>query len=422
MSSASTTAPLLSRSQRRCHLLLALYLPDTSLTLDKLCQLNGVDSHLARQDIAEAGEEIQRYHQLDIRPMQDGSYQLSGAELDRRLCLHHWLRRALRLSPDFIKSHFAPALRQRLKAHQVEKALYDDKNLQALIQHCSQRLQRNFDERDRQFLQLFMQFSLCQQTQADFTPLQQQWLAIKAEREAAADIVKHWQKRRNPPPHANEIDFYALLFSMMHTPHAEQIHHENEQLLMRLVQQLIQRFQALSGMRFSDEQGLSYQLYTHLAQALDRSHFAVGIDSSLGEEVTRLYPKLLRTTRQALADFETGYSIRFSEQELGLITVIFGAWLMQESDLQEKQVLLLTGSDKELELEIEQQLRELTLLPLNIKYLDMFDFQQRGASKGIALVITPYATPLPLYSPPLIHAELPLSHYQQQRIRTLLEA
>lgn len=422
MSSATTTAPLFSSSQRRCHLLLMLYLPEPLLTLDSLCQLNQVDPSLARQDIAEVEEEIQRYHRLGILQQQDGTFLLQGDELDQRLCLLHWLRRALRVSPVFIEGNFVPALRQHLQARQIEKLLYNERNLQALIEHCASRLQRNFSPRDRLFLQLFMQYSLCHTRQAIFSARQRLWLENKAERLAAQDIIQHWQRRCRFAPDASEIDFYTLLFSMIHAPSAARLAHQGELQLMEQTRLLMTRFQRLSGMRFSNEQGLCSQLYTHLAQALDRCHFAVGIDNSLSEEVIRLYPRLLRTTQAAVETFEDHYGIRFSAEEMGLIAVIFGAWLMQESVLQEKQVLLLTGTDAALEKELEHQLRELTLLPLNIKYLTVCDFQHHGAPKGVTLVISPYAAPLPLYSPPLIHAELPLSAHQQQRIRLLLES
>lgn len=61
---------------------------------------------------------------------------------------------------------------------------------------------------------------------------------------------------------------------------------------------------------------------------------------------------------------------------------------MQESDLHEKQVVLLTGEDKSCEELIEQQLRELTLLPLNIRYLTLQAFQKEGAPREAALVVT----------------------------------
>jgi len=104
------------------------------------------------------------------------------------------------------------------------------------------------------------------------------------------------------------------------------------------------------------------------------------------------------------------------------VAVLFGAWMMQESALQEKQVLLLTGVDAALEQLLEQQLRDMTLLPINITYQDMLHFQREGAPRDVALVVTPYAISLPLFSPPLIHAELPLSDHQQQRILQLLDA
>ena len=114
--------------------------------------------------------------------------------------------------------------------------------------------------------------------------------------------------------------------------------------------------------------------------------------------------------------------MQFSEEEIGLVAVIFGAWLMQEKDLHEKQIILLTGSNEQLEVHIEQQLRELTLLPLNVKLMPMQDFQKEGAPRGVTLIITPYTTPLPLFSPPLIHADLALTPHQQQQIRKILES
>lgn len=56
-------------------------------------------------------------------------------------------------------------------------------------------------------------------------------------------------------------------------------------------------------------------------------------------------------------------------------------------------MILLTGDDKASEEKIEQQLRELTLLPLNIRYLTLQAFQKEGAPREAALVITPTLRP-----------------------------
>ncbi len=239
---------------------------------------------------------------------------------------------------------------------------------------------------------------------------------------AAHEIVRHWQRRVAVVPPANEHTYLALLFMMLRTPDPLNDCQQQDQRLRQAITQLVDRFRQLAGLRFSDERGLTAQLYTHIAQALDRNLFGIGIDNSLQEEIERLYPRLIRTTREALVDLETEYALRFSAEEAGLVAVIFGAWLMQDAELQEKQVVLITGHEPQREQEIELQLRELTLLPLNIKYQSVREFQKQGAPRGVTLIVTPYAIPLPLFSAPLIHSDQTLTDHQQLHIRAMLES
>ncbi|AJZ90649.1 Stationary phase-inducible protein CsiE [Beauveria bassiana D1-5] len=416
---------VLSSSQRRCHLLLMLYLPEQSVTPEVISSLNGVDQRQTLQDIADTGHEIQSYHRLSLTQQQDGSYRIEGTILDRRLCLLHWLRRSLRLCPQFVQHHFGPALKSQLNQLGLIKALYDETNLRALVNLCGRRLKRQYDSRDSQFLTLFLQYCLHQHHSGNapvLTPQQREWSQLRPEFAVAQEIARHWKRRVMQPANVDEQHFLALLFQLLRIPDPINDEHEQDARLHNEIARMIERFRRQAGLSFSDEQGLSDQLYIHLAQALNRCHFNIGIDHSLPEEITRLYPRLMRTSREVLADFEQHYGIQLSDAEAGLVAVIFGAWLMQESDIQEKQVLLLTADDRELEQNIEQQLRELTLLPLNIKHLAVQQFQSQGAPREVVLVITPYATSLPLFSPPLIHATLPLGDNQQQRIKALLEA
>ncbi|WP_449544749.1 stationary phase inducible protein CsiE [Lelliottia amnigena] len=416
---------VLSSSQRRCQVLLMLYLPDFAVTPQSIVGINGVDDDIARQDIAKTRDEIQRYHRLDIATHQDGSYRLEGTTLDQRLCLLHWLRRALRLCPHFITQQFTPALKTQLKQLGIARTLYDDTNLRALINFCSRRLQRQFECRDVQFLQLYLQYCLIQHhlgLTPQFSPVQRHWTQSRGEFLTAQEIVRHWQRRVQQNPHTDENLFLSLLFMMIRTPDPLRDAHQQDERLRQAISRMIGRFRGQTGMRFSDEQGLTDQLYIHLTQALDRSLFGIGIDNSLPEEIGRLYPRLLRTTRHVLFEVEAEFGLRFSDEEMCLVAVIFGAWLMQETDLYEKQVVLLTGEDKACEELIEEQLRELTLLPLNIRYLTLQAFQKDGAPREAALVITPYATALPLFSPPLIHAVEALNTQQQEHIRVMLES
>ena len=414
----------LSSPQRRNQVLLMFYLPGQPVTPERLSAINLVDEATARQDIAETGREIQRYHRLALASQVDGSYRIEGAAIDQRLCLLHGLRRALRLCPHFISHHFTPALKTQLKLQGVARTLYDDTNLQALVNRCARTLNRQFDCRDIHFLRLYLQYCLLQHhlglTPA-FTEQQQRWTQEAAESILAAEIIRHWQRRVTTAPHPGEQLFLTLLFMLLKTPDPIRDGHQQDRRLHLAISGLIHRFQDLSGRPFSDDQGLSDQLYIHLSQALNRSVFAIGIDNALPEEMNRLYPRLMRTTKTALEEFESAYRVSFNQEEVGLIAVIFGAWLMQKSELHEKQVVLLTHDNPDLEQALELQLRELTLLPLNIKYQNVHAFQKEGAPKGVALVVTPYATALPLFSPPLFHAEEMFSDHQRQHICKMLE-
>ncbi|QMA46326.1 stationary phase inducible protein CsiE [Citrobacter freundii] len=423
----TTLAPpsVLSAPQRRCHVLLTLFQPGQIATTQTFSALNGVEDDVVREDIIGAGIEIQRYHRLTIIATQNGGYQIEGSALNQRLCFLHWLRRGLRLCPGFITGQFTPALKMQLKQRGIARTLYDDTNLHALINLCSRRLQKPFECRDVQFLRLFLQYSLLQHhagLHPEFNPLQQRWAQSCAEYALAEEIGRHWQRRvmQSAPP--GESLFMALLFSMIRIPDPIRDNHQQDRRLRLAIARLVLRFRESGNVRFSDEQGLNDQLYVHLAQALNRSVFAIGIDNTLPEEFSRLYPRLVRTTREALKGFEAEYEVHFSEEEAGLVAVIFGAWLMQEKDLHEKQIILLTGNNERLETHIEQQLRELTLLPLNVKHMPMQDFQKQGSPRGVSLIITPYTTPLSLFSPPLIHADLSLTLHQQQQIRKILES
>ncbi|TGD35090.1 stationary phase inducible protein CsiE, partial [Salmonella enterica subsp. enterica serovar Poona] len=119
---------------------------------------------------------------------------------------------------------------------------------------------------------------------------------------------------------------------------------------------------------------------------------------------------------------EAQYASHYTEQETGLLALNFGSWLMQDNELHERQIVLLVDKNDALETHIEQQLRELTLLPLNIRRISLQAFQKEGCPRGVALIVTPYATPLPLFSPPLIHADRALTAHQQQQIRKILES
>ncbi|EIC82478.1 stationary phase inducible protein CsiE [Serratia sp. M24T3] len=425
MSLDTSPVPELSAQQRRCNLLLMLYAPFAAIQLEKVGQINGVDLATTQKDLAQLSTEIQRLHRLEIVVTEKQIYRLQGDLLDQRICLINGLRRAIRTSPDFIRQYFSPNLTQALS----NTANFDNPHYHGqfplLLERISQLLSREFSPRDEQFLNLYLQFCLWQDispTQIAFSDGQRQWLHEKPEFAAAELIVNKLQTLCASNIADCERDFIALLLTLIKNYSYESSGTPEDEKLMKQIEELVANFQDVSGMTFSSYEGLISQLFAHLGPAIERCRFAIAVDSQMQDEVNRMYPRLMRTTHDALHDFKQAYDIEFSPEEVGLVAVIFGAWLMQGNALQEKQILLLTDTDPKLEEAVEHHIREATLMPLNIKYQTLEEFHRHGAPSGVAMIVTPYATLTTDADPLVIYTQLPLTKDERKRIRSLLEA
>ncbi|MBF7981529.1 MULTISPECIES: stationary phase inducible protein CsiE [Rahnella] len=418
-------SPALSATQRRCHVLLMLYAPLTAVQLEIISEINGVGLSTTWEDLAEVTCEIQRIHHLDVLQYSEKECRIQGDQLAQRLCLFQGLRRTLRISPDFVSRHFIPWLHIAFDGQTCQKVALRNDILGVVIEDCSSLLPKALSQHDRQLMQICLQYCLWQNdrpTGLNFTEQQRRWLREKPEYAAAREIYVQLQSLSNGLLDDCECEFFTLILRMLKNHSYQSSGSTEDQRLLLEIENMVARFQEIAGMKFSSYEGLVGQLFAHLGPAIERCHFGIGIDNLMQEEVNRMYPRLVRTTREALKGFENEYLISLSEDEIGLVAITFGAWLMQGNALQEKQILLLTHDNPQLEEAVEQQLREATLLPLNIKYQTLADFYQFGAPGGVAMIVTPYAIRSTDADPLVIHTQLPLAKEQRKRIRSLLEA
>lgn len=229
--------------------------------------------------------------------------------------------------PDLRHATVYPGLKNALKQRGIARPLYDDINLHALINLCARRLQNHLNIATCSSCVSFTVLSATTPCRhhPGIQPCAADLGAVVRGISTRPEIGRHWQRHVMQAAPLNEALFMALLFSMIRLPDPIRDTHQRAQQLRLEVARLVLRFREKGNVRFSDEQGLNDQLYVHLAQALNRSLFTIGIDNTLPEEFNRLYPRLVRTTREALAGFEAEYGIHFSEEETGLVAVIFGA-------------------------------------------------------------------------------------------------
>ena len=126
----------------------------------------------------------------------------------------------LRLCPQFVNHHFTPALKTQLKQEGIARTLYDDTNLQALVNRCARALNRQFDCRDVQFLRLYLQYCLLEHHRGyspDFNEEQQRWAQTAAEFTGAGDCPPLAASGRRSAP-CRRTFFLSLLFMLLKTP------------------------------------------------------------------------------------------------------------------------------------------------------------------------------------------------------------
>ncbi len=341
MSLDTPAVPELSAQQRRCHLMLLLFTPSAPVGLCALSRINRVSPDVSRQDVADVNHEIAHFHALHITSPTPDEYQLEGSLYDRRQCLIHWLRRALRLTPNGVETLFIPRLNT---CHGHWDTVYHSRQINTLLTDAERPLQRTFSEHNRQFILHFLhychyQHAHCQHqtgTLRTFAPAQQKWLRQKPEYALARQLCRSTFGPLGRERFADECDFITFILSVIKTYCYSPAAPESEQRLMGQIERVIDRVEILTGCHFSQRETLRQRLFAHMGAAIERCLFELKIDNPLLNEIEQLYPGLLSVTRQALKDLEQTYGLRIPEEELCLVAITFGAWLMQEGVVQEK--------------------------------------------------------------------------------------
>lgn len=413
----------LSRSQRQSYLTLLLVIAEQPLNSVQL-QIpdTPVLSPETEEDLQLLSDILHNNYQLQLVALQSEGYRLTGSELQKRICLFSHFRRLLHQAPSLTEP-IALKVIQRMQRRKIAPLSFDEGTLRQLIpatlpsQMCS-----HLKAGSVLLLQLVLNYVFSSTERVRFNNRQREWLGEKEWLPMAKNIAAYCQHQGIPSTllPEDEIRFLTLLLTLLDTPYGNLQYGHQQTELMAATGQLINRFGRLASIDMSDNPSLKQRLYCHLTLAVERHYFSIGIDNSVSNELIEMYPAMFRLTSQALSIFEQHYQLTFSRQETMLIALLLVSGAMEVTGYEERQIIVLTNDNPELEQEVERILRESVLLPVTVHRQTLNSFRQYGAPRGVALVISPYIVQLPLFSPPLIHTELPMTDHQQECIRKIL--
>ncbi|MDY3571629.1 PTS sugar transporter subunit IIA [Enterobacter hormaechei] len=413
----------LSADERRVNLLLHLACRIQPAFTRHLSERNRVSRNTTLDDIAQLRQQLQ-HQQLMLSVDKKQGYRLEGSALALRLAVQQMLQHALKYSDHQAEARIAQILLGQLAAVGLDEQRVRQV-VDAQLKRAEQLLLRTFTDKDRRVLHYMLLFTLLDTLNGHypgFSVAQTRFLREQGECEVAAGLNAGLARELNLPDISGNTLFISLLISASKkvTP-LEGRKIENNRL-MTTVRQLIVQFQALSGVYLQDVGQLESRLYSHLGPAIYRCLFGMQSENVLREETLQRYPLIFRLCRQSIVALEYEYQVVFCDDELSYIVISFAAWLDRRPETGEKHLLLVTEGGSSSTAILENQLRNLTVLPLHIERVSASQIQQQGISGHIRLVVSTVALScrIPAHVS-FIQTQHMLSDSEKQQLRLMLE-
>ncbi|MFN0466550.1 PRD domain-containing protein [Salmonella enterica] len=413
----------LSADERRVNLLLHLACRIQPTFTQHISELNRVSRNTTLGDIALLKQQLQQ-QQLTLSVDKKQGYRLDGSDLALRLAVQQILQHALKYSDHQAEARIAQILLGQLAAAGLNEQRVRQV-VDAQLEQAEQQLFRTFTDKDRRVLHYMLLFTLLDTLNGhypEFSVVQTRFLREQGECDVAAGLNAGLARELNLPDISSNTLFISLLLSASKkvTPLSE-LNGKNSRL-MATVRHLIMQFQALSGVYLQNAEQLESQLFSHLGPAIHRCLFGMHSENVLREEILQRYPLIFRFCRQSIVTLEQEYQVTFCDDELSYIVISFAAWLDRRPETGEQHLLLVTEGGLSSTAILENQLRNLTVLPLHIERVSASQIQQHGIAGHIRLVVSTIALncKIPAHVS-FIQTQHMLSDTEKQQLRLMLE-
>ncbi|MCT4708578.1 PRD domain-containing protein [Enterobacteriaceae bacterium H16N7] len=385
----------LCSEERRNHLLLNIACSNLPLLTQQLSKLNNVSRNTTLDDLSTLKSTLQEQHGLTLSVSKKEGYHITGGQLELRLCIHQMLQHSLK----YAQAQVEIRVEQVLRKHLTEQGLCTDKVKSAIvfaIDQAESHLNCVFSDKDKRLLLYMMMFSLLDTLQGhyvEFTAAQINALRSQPECWAAASLNNCLSELLNIGEIAGNTLFLTLLLSVSKKIASTPGDSAEDKRLTYCIQRLVEQFQSLSGVYFSDVSNLVARLFSHLGPAIHRCLFNIKSENVLRDDVIQRYPLIFQLCQQAITELEAEYQVAFNDDELSYITISFAAWLDRKPETGEQAVLLVTEGGVSSTAILENQLRNLTVLPLDIRHLSYSKFMAQPMPAHTRLVVSSIALP-----------------------------
>lgn len=357
---------IFTEEERQIVIYLYLIIRKESISTAHLTQLLGVSKNTTISDVKKLNEIIGT-QLVKIEYSRQNGYHLEGTEFDKRVLLMQFLSRLLQIPYGEKIINYILKDRDRLyefvDMHNVLIQIEKDFNLHFV------------EERLKQFV-YFLIYYFYRQTEEKFVlfhPDEIQILKQDSMWLVAAKISQLLQIKGNDP----EICYLTIQLLGLSLGR-NQVQEDDRGLLFKLCEQLVFDFESKACIAFEKKNEVVSTLYQHLKPAYFRMKYRIPIFNPLLSQIKNEHKELFTIVKELLSPIGTLLSITIPEEEIGYITIHFGALLEKPKKVlpQKKRAIVVCPSGISSSLMVKHQLEALFSEIIVEKILSLQEFRE----------------------------------------------
>ncbi|WML41456.1 BglG family transcription antiterminator [Neobacillus sp. OS1-2] len=359
---------ILTEEERLNLIILYLFIREEPISSVHLTQLLQVSKNTVISDVKKANE-MNRPFLVEIRYSRQNGYHLKGTEFDKRVIVMHCLSQVLSV-PYFEK------LIDYLVKNRTGHIPFED------IHHTLLQMETQFElhfveERIKQFA-YFLLFYHYRLKERKFVP-------FHADEMKLVKMDPMWRVSQTLSEllrfEVVDTELCYLTIQLLGLSLGNRfVQDMNRDLLFKICEQLVFDFESKACIVFEKKDEVIHSLYQHLKPAYFRMKYRIPIDNPLLEQIKHEHKELYTIVKEMLQPFGTLLSITIPEEEIGFITMHFGAMLKRPKQEmpKKKRAIVVCPSGISSSLMVKHQLESLFSEITVERNLSLQEFQKQN--------------------------------------------
>lgn len=359
---------VLTEEERLMIIYLYLFIRQEPISSVHLTQLLQVSKNTVISDVKKANEKNRPYL-VEIRYSRQGGYHLGGTEFDKRVVVMHDLAQLIQVP------YFEKLIHYLLKDRTGHLEFQEIHRM--LLQIETQFDLHFVEERINQFA-YFLLFYYYRQKERKFVQFHSDEMKVLKE-DPIWKVSRAIAKRLQFEEAETELCYFTIQILGLSLGRST-VHDIGRDLLFKLCEQLVFEFESKACIAFEKKDEVIHTLYQHLKPAYFRMKYRIPINNPLLTQIQTEHKELYTIVKELLLPIGSLLSITIPEEEIGFITIHFGALLQKpKQELpKKKQAIVVCPSGISSSLMVKHQLESLFSEITVEKTLSLQEFQKEN--------------------------------------------